>query len=150
MAIPVFDIINLPENGIEFLNKTNGYCFYCHKKNLSSYLCLLCGKKICNNIHCIVENASKGGKDYSLIYHSKKCCGGNGIFLDLTNTEIMYILKRRILKSNIFVYMNDFGEALKEKYYLSDEYKLNKNELNKGIIKFIDMTYRKQDSKYYN
>ncbi len=36
--------------------------------------------------------------------------------------------------------MNDFGEVLKEKYYFSDEYKLNKNELNKGIINFIDMT----------
>ena len=147
MAIPVFDIIYLPENGIEFLNKTNGYCFYCHKKNLYSYLCLLCGKKLCANIKCIVENTS--GKEFALIYHSKRCCGGNGIFLDLTNTEIMYILKRRIIESNIFVYMNDFGEALKEKYYMSDEYKLNKNELNKGIINFIDMTFRKNNPKCY-
>ena len=143
MAILIFDIIKLPENGLEFLSKANGYCFYCHKKDLSSFLCLLCGCKICNNMGCIVENDSLKGKDYSLIYHSKKCCGGNGIFLGLHTTEIIYALKRRLIKSNIFIYMNKFGEALKEKYYFSDEYKLNKNELNKGINNFIDMTYKR-------
>ena len=143
MSIPIFDIINLPENGLEFLSKEIGYCFYCHKKNLSSFLCLLCGSKMCNNMGCTVENASPKGKDYSLIYHSKKCCGGNGIFLGLHDTQIIYVLKRRLIKSNIFIYMNDFGEALKEKYYFSDEYKLNKNELNKAIINFIDMTYKR-------
>ena len=77
-----------------------------------------------------------------------KCCGGNGIFLDIKNAEISYILKRRIIKSNIFVYMNDFGETLKNNY-LNDEYKLNKAELKKGIMKFIDMTYRKKTLKIY-
>ena len=147
LEVPEFKILDLSENGIEFLNKTNGRpCFYCHKKNLSSYLCLLCGNKICNNIGCFIENGSKKGNEYSLIYHSKKCCGGNGIFLNIKNSEIVYILKRRIITSNIFAYMNDFGEALKNNY-LSDEYKLNKVELNKGIMKFIDMTYRRNYQK---
>ena len=148
LEIPEFKIIDLPESGIEFLNKISGPCFYCHKKNLSSYLCLFCGNKICNNKGCFLENASKKGNEYSLIYHSMKCCGGNGIFLDIKNAEISYILKRRIIKSNIFVYMNDFGETLKNNY-LNDEYKLNKAELKKGIMKFIDMTYRKKTLKIY-
>ena len=93
---------------------------------------------------CTVENASPKGKDYSFIYHSKKCCGGNAIFLSSHDTQIIYVLKRRKIESNIFVYMNDFGEVLKEKYYFSDEYKLNKNEFNKGIINFIDMTYERK------
>ena len=148
LEIPEFKIMSLPENGIEFLSKTNGNCIYCNKKNIYSYICLLCGNKICNNINCFIDDPAKGKKEYSLIYHSKKCCGGNGILLDIKNTEIIYIFKRRIIKSNIFIYMNNFGETLKDSY-LADDYKLNKDELNKGIIKFIDMTYRKKAGKIY-
>ena len=104
---------------------------------------------MCNSVNCIIENGSKKGKEYSLIYHSFKCSGGNGIFLDITNSEIKYLFKRRIINSNIFIYTNAFGEGLKDNYYLSDEYKINKDELNKGISKFIDMTYRKDVGKIY-
>ena len=84
-----------------------------------------------------------------MIYHSIKCSGGNGIFLDITNSEIKYLFKRRIINSDIFIYTNALGERLKDDNYLSDEYKINKDELNKGIIKFIDMTYRKNVGKIY-
>ena len=148
IEIPEFNIINLPENGIEFLNKANGCCFYCHKKDLSSYLCLFCGNKICNNKNCFIENGSKRGTEYCLIYHSKKCCGGNGIFLNITNSEIVYISKRRMIESKIYIYLNDFGDTLKDKY-LNDEYKLNKDELKKSIMQFINMTFRKNSLKIY-
>ena len=149
LEIHEFKIINLPENGLEFLNKANNECcLYCKKKNLSSYLCPLCGIKICNDKYCFIKNISKRGDEYSLIYHSKKCCGRNGIFVDIQNSEIIYISKRRIIKSNIFIYMNEFGESLKNNF-MNDEYKLNKDELNKGIMKFNDMTYRKKVMKIY-
>ena len=147
LEIPEFKIINLPENGLEFLNKANNECcLYCKNKNLSSYLCLLCGNKICNDTDCVVF--SKKGDEFSLIYHSKKCCGGNGIFVNIKNSEIMYILKRGIINSNIFIYTNKFGESLKINF-MNDEYKLNKGELNKGIRKFNDMIFRKKIKKIY-
>ena len=68
--------------------------------------------------------------------------------MDVKNTEIVYILKRRIINSNIFIYLNSFGETLNDNY-LNDEYKLNKEELNKGINKFIDMTFRRQKQKIH-
>ena len=148
LKIPEFNIINLPESGIEFFNKTNGKCFYCHKTFLNSYLCLLCGKKICNSINCVVENGSKRGKEYSAIYHSKICCGGNGIFISNVNSEIIYILKRKIIPSNIFIYLNDFGDTLKDKY-LTEEYNLNKVELKKGIQKYINLNHRIKGPKLY-
>ena len=148
MGIPEFNIINLLDNGIEFLNKINGSCSYCQKKNLHTYLCLLCGKKMCDNKYCYIENGSKRGKEYSFIYHSIKCCGGNGLFLDTSDAEIIYILKRRFFNSKIFIYLNNFGDVLKDKY-LKDEYKLNKEELKKGINKFIDLSYRKKGFKIY-
>ena len=146
LEISEFNIINFPESGVEFLKKTNGSCFYCNEKNLSSYLCLFCGKKMCNNNHCFLYNKSKKRKEFSFIYHSKKCCGGNALFLNMRNCEIEYILKRRIIKSKIFVYLNDFGETIRD-YYMNDKYKLNRDELKKGINIFIDMTYRKKLQK---
>ena len=147
LEIPEFNIINLPDSGFEFLNISNGNCIYCHKKNLSSYLCLFCGNKICNSIYCILENELTKKKEYSLIYHSKKCCGGNGLFLKISNSEIMFILKRKIIESKIFIYLNDFGDVLKNTTYMNDEYKLNKDELQKGIMNFINMTFRKKSHK---
>ena len=103
LRIPEFNIIILPESGIEFLNKTNINCIYCKKKNLSSFLCLLCGNKICDDIKCCIENGSKKGNEYSLIYHSKKCTGGNSIFLNINKGEIVYLLKRRFISTKIFI-----------------------------------------------
>lgn len=148
LEIPEFNIIELPERGLEFLNQTNGNCFYCNKKNLSSYLCLFCGKKICNSVNCFVDYEAKNRKEFSLIYHSIKCSGGNSLFLNIRDCAIEYVLKRRIIDSKIVVYMNDFGETMKDNL-LSDEYKLNRDELKKAIQKFIDMTYRKKSTKCY-
>ena len=148
LEIPEFKIINLPERGIEFLNKVTGNCLYCNKKYLNSYLCLFCGSKLCNSVNCYVEDETKKRKEYSVIYHSKRCCGGNGLFISTSDAEIVYILKRRIIHSKLYIYLNDYGDTLKEKY-LTDEYKLIKNELDKGIIKFINMSFRINNSKCY-
>ena len=44
--------------------------------------------------------------------------------------------------------MNDFGEIFSEDY-LKDEYKLNKRELEKAVMKYIDMTFRKKMNNIY-
>ena len=146
LELPELNLAKLPQKGIDFLNMTNRYCFYCHKRNLSSYFCLLCGNQICNNINCFIDDKLKGKKEYSLIYHSKKCCGGNGLFIDVSNGEIVFILKRQIIGSGIHVYLNNFGEHIK-KTDMNDEYILNKAELQKGIMKYIDLSFRKKSGK---
>ena len=149
LGIPKLSFIDIPENGIEFCLKTNGNCLYCHQQNINSYFCLLCGNKICNYPQCIVEDKTKGKKQYSLIYHSKICNGGNGIFLNITNSEIVYLLKRRIIKSKIFVYLNDYGECLNIKY-MNEKYELDNETYKKGIKVYIDMTFRKNLYKINN
>ena len=129
----------MPETGIELFNIANRNCFYCNKKNLSSYLCLFCGNKIC--IDCFAYDETKYRKEYSFIYHSKKCIGGNGLFLNIKTGEIEYVIKRSVIRSEIFIYMNDFGEEMKENS-LSNEYKLNTYELKKAVQIFIDVAYR--------
>ena len=148
LDIPELNFIDIPENGIEFFQRTKEGCMYCQKNKLFSCFCLICGKKICNDIHCIFEN-SNGEKEYSLLYHSKKCCGGNGLFLDNTSSEIIYVLKKRIFYSKIFVYLNNFGENMKSNS-LSEEYKLNKANFQKGIKQYIDLVYRKNSAKFSN
>ena len=150
LEIPELHLSKLPEKAFELLNMQNNYCLYCHKKDLTltTYICLLCGNQMCNNKYCIVEDKLKGKKEYSLIYHSKKCCGGNGLFLNVTNAEIIFIFKRRLIESGIFIYLNNFGEPMKDTY-LNDEYKLNNTELQKGISKYIDLSYRKKIDKIY-
>ena len=148
LDIPKINIVNLPESGIEFFQRTNINCLYCHQQSLSSYFCLLCGNKMCYTTKCIVENISKEKNEYSSIYHSKICCGGNGLFLDVKSSEIIFILKRRIIGSEIFVYLNNFGEPLNIKQ-LNEDYKLNKEKLEKGFLMYIDMTFRKNNQKIY-
>ena len=143
LEIPELILVNIPESGIEFFNQAKGNCIYCHKTNLYSYFCLLCGNKFCCTQKCTIESKSK---EYAAIYHSKKCCGGNGLFIDISNSEIVYLLKRKIISSNIFIYINNFGEPLNFNR-LDDDYKLNKEKYNEGIMKYIDMTFRKKKSK---
>ena len=40
LTVPEFNVITLPESGLEFLKKVSISCLYCQRKNLSSILCL--------------------------------------------------------------------------------------------------------------
>ena len=147
LEILKFHPIHLPENFMEFSSKyMNIECVYCKKKYINYEVCLICGNKVCNYIKCLGEKKSNGTADYSLIDHSKKCSGGNSIFISNKTSQIVYILKRRFINSNIYVYLNSFGEYRKD-YYLNDNYLLNKVEFEKSIQQFIDLTYRKKVSK---
>ena len=70
------------------------------------------------------------------------------MFLYVPDSEIVFILKKRIINSNIFVYLNNFGEHLNTKY-LNEDFKLNKGEFQKAIMKYIDITYRKNSPKSF-
>ena len=149
LQLPELNLVSLPQRGIEFLNRKNANCFYCHKKSYLAYYCLICGKQICNNINCTIIDESNGQKEYALIYHSIKCSGNNGIFLNIHNVQIVYILDRKMINSGIYIYLNNFGEHMKDRYYLNDDYVLNKNELKKAINKYIDLTFRKKIGKIF-
>ena len=142
----LFNIIELPENFMEFCSKyMNINCKNCDKKNLNYYICLICGSKICDDKRCVSEYHN-GNKEYSLIVHSKKCGGGNVLFISNLNSQIIYLLKRQFTNSGIYVYLNSFGEYIKS-YYSNDKYILNQVELKKGIHKFIDITFRMKGKK---
>ena len=148
LEIPELNLAELPKRGIDFLNRKNAYCLYCSKKILESCYCLLCGRQMCNKECIVYDKSNEYKRDYALFYHSIKCFGDNGIFLNTYNDEIVYILDRRFIPSGIYIYLNNFGEPMKGSY-ISDEYVLNKIELNKAINKYIDLTFRIYQEKIY-
>ena len=147
LEIPKFNIIKLPENYMDFCsNYMNIKCANCNKKEINYYICLICGNKFCNHIDCKTEIKENGKRDYSLFDHSKKCAGGNSLFIEGKTSEIMFLLKRRIIDSGIHVYLNSFGEYMSD-YDFKNNYILNRIELNKSIQIFIDISHRKQKLK---
>ena len=146
LFLPEFHIIELPENFMEFCSKyMNINCINCNKKNYNYNICLICGSKICDNRNCISE-IKTGKKEYSLIAHSKVCGGGNILLISNTTSEIIYLLKSQFNNSKIYVYLNSFGEYIKD-YYLNDNYILNQMELKRAVQKFNDMSFRKKGFK---
>ena len=144
---PKFEIIKLPEQFMEFCSKYMSMkCINCHKNNVYFYLCLICGNKICDNKSCVTDIKPNGKKEYSLIEHSKICGGGNTIFISGKSSEIIYLTKRQIFSSGIYVYLNSFGEYPKG-FDLNGNYTLSHSELEKSIQIFVDMTFRKKGYK---
>jgi len=147
---PNFEIINLPEQFMEFCSKYMSMkCINCHKNIVDFYLCLICGSKICDNIDCMTDIKPNGKREYSLIEHSKICGGGNVIFISGKSSEIIYLTKRQFNNSGIYVYLNSFGEYPKG-YDLNGNFSLNHSELDKSIQIFVDMTFRKRGNKIFN
>ena len=145
--IPKFNIIQLPDHFMEFCSKfMNINCINCNKKKVCYYICLICGNKICDDKTCIKINTN-GKKDIALIDHSIKCSGGNALFISSTNTQIVYILKRQLIFSGIYVYLNSFGEYAQDNCLIGN-YILNKIELEKAKQLYIDLTFRKKSMRF--
>lgn len=141
IELPKFKIIELPKSMVELCSKYSLLpCSNCQKKKVNYYICLLCGNKICTDMDCI-KVIKVGLKEYSLIYHSIICNGGNCFFVDARNSQIIYLLKRRFLLSSYNIYRNSYGEY-PQSSNLDDSYILNQPELEKACQSYIDLTFR--------
>ena len=120
-------------------------CDNCQKIYSNSFICLICGKKFCNNINCKVKLNSKSL--YNIIYHSFFCGGGNNIYLSLNDGEISFVSETNIIYSHIFIYLNKFGDKVNNGK-ITNDFILNEDEMKKTIISFIDFSYRKYN-KYH-
>ena len=138
----IFKIIELPNNLNEFNSKyININCINCKETKSNYYICLICESKICDDINCSSKNNEI--KDFSLNVHSKKCGGGNNIFISNINSEIVYLLKKNLIKSGIYIYLNSSGKHITNSNN-KNLYILNKTELQKGVQNFIDIIFRKK------
>ena len=136
-------IISLPENIISLITKYNSIkCHNCQKFYSNSLICLICGTKLCDSPNC--SKNIKSQNINSKQYHTNLCGGGNSIYLSLNNGNIKFISDSNLINSDYNIYLNKFGERI-SKRKITNEYTLNKEEVNKAINSFIDITYRKFD-----
>ena len=141
---PKLNFIDLPESCYDlFSYYAKMECCSCHKKEINGYICLTCGGKICNKRICQSEINDKGKREYSLFDHSKKCNGGTTIYLALNSTQIVYFLKRKIINSSFYLYVNKYGEHAEENNF-SLEFHLDNNLYEKAKNNFVNLKFRKK------
>jgi len=93
-------------------------CDVCNVVSKYSYVCLICGKRVCKNSH-IVE-------------HVKKCGGSNCIFIDMDNMRLYFCAKNYTSKKLFPLYVNDSGNG-PDGYEIGNEFNLSKEKLNLAL-----------------
>ena len=135
------NFIQLPESCTDFYSHYSMMeCSNCHMKEITGYICLICGSKICNLKKCL-SVSKKGKKEFSLVGHGNECTGGNTLYLSLKDSQIIYYLKKRFAFSEVYLYVNKYGEHIEEKC-LSSDFNLDKKMYEKAKMDYIDLKYR--------
>ena len=131
-----FNFIHLDNNIFDLIEKTIGKkCIICKKTPKQSFLCLLCGEKICytGQIAIRIEEA---------IAHSRKCAGNYCLIIDMENMRIYYMdAKEKVLKLYP-IYVNKMGIGPKGDY-ISNEFNLSHEKL-----KLLKKVYISKDFHY--
>ena len=137
-CLPIkYSFITLPNIAIDFQFKYFDIpCSYCNKTGTPSYICLTCGKKICNFVKYSCDS-----KDH-LPDHNNECGGGNSIYMDSMNYSTI-IFDKDCDKFNLDIplYINKFGESVDSKI-INKEIKLNEEDhINKALNIFSNNTW---------
>ena len=114
-----FSFIYLDNNVFDFIEKNLGKkCDVCNKISKHSFICLICGNKICH------MNYGFHTKD-----HIKKCGGGNCMFVDMDNMKIIFFTTN-LNKNKLFsLYVNKAGVGPKGRD-IGNEFNLSHEKLN--------------------
>ena len=112
-----FNFIYLDNNIFDWIEKNLGKkCDICNKKSKFSFICLICGNKVChvrNNLYHILD-------------HTKKCGGKYCIFVDMDNMKMYLWDSDNNTKKLFSLYVNEAGigpkgSEISNKYNLSYE-----------------------------
>ena len=130
-----YKFINLQKLAIDFQYYFfDIQCNYCKKIGVPSYVCLTCGKKICNTyeVDCKVKKP--------IIEHNEECGGGRSIFINTSNYKATLVYKSIIYQMDIPFYANKFGECI-DNNITGKDIKLNEEEIKKAIKIFINYSW---------
>ena len=104
LELPKFEIIELPDNYNDFIEKyICANCTNCKQNRIKYLICLICGAKICNDKQCTVKY--KGQDWISILIHSKFCSDCQGLFI---TSESNITLKKDVIKPkniNNYIYL---------------------------------------------
>ena len=81
-----FEFIQLDNNIFDLIeNNIFKQCWYCEKTAKYFYICLICGKKICNTNKCNLAEK-----------HVNECTHGIGLLLNIYNMKLTIIKKKNV------------------------------------------------------
>ena len=110
-------------------------CIFCKKCGYPSFICLTCGKKLCN------QKESKCTIPFPLIEHNTKCGGGRSIYINTFNYKAVLVdYNNEKYELDIPFYSNKFGEIVDD-YTTSKDIKLNKDEIYNALKIFINYSW---------
>ena len=105
-----------------FMKYIGKKCCVCDKTTKHSYLCLICGEKVCT---------PKDNDDIDM--HMYKCSPSYIIYIDMDNTKLHYVDSSRKIEKLYPLYVNKAGTGPKGNE-ISNEFNLS-NEMLKTTIK---------------
>ena len=119
-----FELIELDNNIFDFYEKyIFSKCVFCGNISNESYICLLCGKKMCH-IRNVCDEIS-----------NHQCMSRNCMFIDMKNTICYYFKDSMFIKGFYHLYTSDSGAAPHD--LISNEYKLNKEKYDLALKNYL-------------
>ena len=120
---PKFNFINLDKNIFDFIEKYIGIkCSICQKIQTNSFLCLICGDKVCS---------PKNSNEVDI--HTNKCTSGYCIYIDMENMKL-HLIDNFGKNTKLYpIYVNKAGTGPKGSE-ISNEFNLS-YEILKTVIK---------------
>jgi hypothetical protein len=132
-----FDLIYINNNIFDFLEKyLNDKCFYCNKKERYSYICLICGKKFCYSGKCNMEKK-----------HINECEGNKGIFLNISNFEIILLNNSNEKDKKYYTLFIDDYDLGPSEDKISNQYILKEKSLEDSYNDFISNDWKQVENK---
>ena len=137
-----FELIELDDKIFDWIEKNLfKKCDYCYNFSRHSLICLVCGKKFCNDPHTC----------YYIIEHSLKCMGNSNIFIGNQDMSLSCLKPfyfkfdnevRNIIgyKEFDYLYTDDSGSGPGKE--ISNKYKLNRKKLKLLLKNFICNDFR--------
>jgi hypothetical protein len=123
----IFDFINLDNNIFDFIEKNLGKkCDICKKITKKSFICLICGNKICHSLYSMSH----------IFDHSEKCGGEYCLFIDMDNMKLIVWRSYSSHKNLYSLYINDSGNGPKGNE-IGNEFNLSHERLNLAIKNYI-------------
>jgi hypothetical protein len=123
-----FKLISLNNDIFDFFEKyIFEKCSMCKKEVKEYFICLICGQKVCTDIHC---NKS--------FIHVKNCSGDLGPFIYIYDMKLYLINSKNIKKSLFPLYINESGVG-PDHLNKARNFKFSKEKYEAGLKEYISL-----------
>ena len=125
-----FDFIEFDKKIFDWIeNNLNKKCKICSKHSKYSYICLICGNKVCHINSC-----------NQFMKHAELCNGNNSIFLDMDDMKICISIEMRYMHYFFSLYLNKNGIG-PSGFEIGNNYTLSEENLKFAIKNFISYDF---------